>query len=133
MPRKTEHPRTCNSVRICISRTKDKDILQAVKSGYSLPLLASYACYAHAGLFPPIALKGVDLKDDDVFRERVAIHFTPETVSKPVYEELKDLESREISAKIKEYIRENIRVELPKGWARVKRPIATGDIYNPGK
>lgn len=118
MGRHKEHPRKSNSVRVCISKAKDPDILQIVKAGYSLNLLASYACYAHAGLFPPLKLKGVDVNDMDIKRARAGIHFTPENVSKPVYEELKDLDDYEISVEIKKYIRENIIIE--------KRPAAVG-------
>lgn len=111
MGRKQIHPRNSNSVRICISKDKDKDILQAVKAGYSLTLIASYACYAHAGLFPPLVLKNVDTLDEDVTRARAGFLFTPGTVSRPVYEELNGLSSAEISARIKDYIRETIYIE----------------------
>lgn len=111
MGRKQLHPRNGNSVRICMSKEKDKDILQAVKSGYSLTLIAYYACYAHAGLFPKLVLRDVDTQDEDLTRARAGLLFTPQTVGRQVYEELKDLPSAEISNKIKEYIRENIYIE----------------------
>lgn len=97
-------------MRLCLSPKTDADIISVRDSGYSIPFLIYYACFAEQGLVPALILKNVKTDGKPEKAIRVSIYEDPSLITPEIAAMTAGLSDKEKGRIYKQLFRKHILI-----------------------